>query len=94
MHRLMFAGSEMVEKPNGCNTAYQWIPTDFLVGEGGRPGQDPADPADTVRTLSYINNLHPEPHADLYESIATILGQFVPLFERMLSDQEEGCPRV
>ncbi|GMF38779.1 unnamed protein product [Phytophthora lilii] len=83
MHRLMFLGSKVVKKPQGCSTDYQWIPTDFEVGEGGEAGSDRGNVA--VRILSYINNLHPEQHADLYESIGSIFGRFVPLFERMLA---------
>ncbi|RLN06884.1 hypothetical protein BBJ28_00002002, partial [Nothophytophthora sp. Chile5] len=33
MVRLMSGGVEKVAKPRDCNTAYQWIPTDFLVQE-------------------------------------------------------------
>ncbi|OWY98410.1 hypothetical protein PHMEG_00030835 [Phytophthora megakarya] len=90
MNRLMFSGSEVVENASGCRTDYQWIPTDFLVTEGGEPGSDSDI---SVRTLSYINNLHPGQHGDLYDSIEKIFAKFVPLFERMLNDQEEGLPR-
>ncbi|KAL4102538.1 hypothetical protein PRIC1_006283 [Phytophthora ramorum] len=90
MHRLMFTGSEVVEKPASCNTAYQWIPSDFLVGEGGEAGQDDVS---AVRILSYINNLHPERFGELYASTGKIFSHFVPLFERMLSDQEQGMAR-
>ncbi|KAE8976938.1 hypothetical protein PR001_g24877 [Phytophthora rubi] len=89
MQRLLFAASVAVEKPLGCKTDFQWIPTDILVGDGGEPGND----GDVnSRMLSYINNLHPDQHADLYDSIGKIFGRFVPLFERMLGDQEAGMP--
>ncbi|EGZ19490.1 hypothetical protein PHYSODRAFT_488630 [Phytophthora sojae] len=80
MHRLI---------PQGCDTNYQWIPTNFFVNDGGEPGKNVAN----LRILSYINNLHPEQRADLYDTIGKIFGVFVPLFERMLGDQEEGMPR-
>ncbi|GMF38784.1 unnamed protein product [Phytophthora lilii] len=86
MHRLMFLGSKVVKKPQGCSTDYQWIPTDFEVGEGGEAGSDRGNVA--VRILSYINNLHPEQHADLYESIGSIFGRFVPLFEPIVKFAE------
>ncbi|KAI0708762.1 hypothetical protein C8T65DRAFT_740144 [Cerioporus squamosus] len=54
---------------------YQWLPTDFAVSESG-----------DVRPLAYINNLHPTRHAALYPPIASILGRFIPLFERVISD--------
>eukprot|EP00007_Cunea_sp_BSH-02190019_P001220 CAMPEP_0174238042 /NCGR_PEP_ID=MMETSP0417-20130205/10139_1 /TAXON_ID=242541 /ORGANISM="Mayorella sp, Strain BSH-02190019" /LENGTH=771 /DNA_ID=CAMNT_0015316847 /DNA_START=94 /DNA_END=2409 /DNA_ORIENTATION=+ len=53
---------------------YQWLPTDFLVDANG-----------DVRIVSYINNLHPKIHAPLYDTIAQVFGEFVPLFERMLT---------
>lgn len=89
MQRLMFTGSEAVEKPQACNTDYQCIPTDFQVADAGEPGEDGYVP---VRVLSYINNLHPAQHAALYDSIGKIFGRFVPLFERMLGDQEQPRP--
>ncbi|KAL3670205.1 hypothetical protein V7S43_004518 [Phytophthora oleae] len=87
MNELMFTGVDLVEQPNGCNSDYQWIPTDFYVSEGGEPG---VAGEIEVRCLSYINNLHPEKHVGLYDSIQQILGRFVPLFERMLSDRAAG----
>ncbi|KAI9060773.1 hypothetical protein FKP32DRAFT_1577374 [Trametes sanguinea] len=54
---------------------YQWLPTDFEVLGGG-----------SVRPLGYINNLHPTKHRALYDVISSILGRFVPLFDRVLSD--------
>ncbi|GMF62676.1 unnamed protein product [Phytophthora fragariaefolia] len=89
MYRLMFTGSEIVTRPQDSNTAYQWIPTDFLIADGGESRKDENV---TVRTLSYINNLHPEQHSGLYESIEKIFGCFVPLFERMLTDRAKGLP--
>ncbi|POM62223.1 hypothetical protein PHPALM_28649 [Phytophthora palmivora] len=89
MNRVMFAGCEVVEKRSDCSTDYQWIPTDVVV-EGGKPGYDGGI---SVRMLSYINNLHPDQHDDLYDSIRNIFVKFVPLFERMLSDEEDGQPR-
>ncbi|POM68059.1 Hypothetical protein PHPALM_15826 [Phytophthora palmivora] len=89
MNRVMFAGCEVVKKRSDCSTDYQWIPTDVVV-EGGKPGYDGGI---SVHMLSYINNLHPEQHDDLYDSIENIFVKFVPLFERMLSDEEDGQPR-
>ncbi|TFK53668.1 hypothetical protein OE88DRAFT_1696699 [Heliocybe sulcata] len=54
---------------------HQWLPTDFSVSEAGE-----------VASLSYINNLHPDEHKPLYQTLSGILEQFVPLWERVLGD--------
>lgn len=75
MATLMFAGSQQLVVGNGDQSdKFQWIPTDFEVDEDG-----------SVRTLSYINNLHPGEHAPLYSSIEALFGRFVPMFERVLN---------
>ena len=52
---------------------FAWLPSDFFVESNRR-----------VRLLSpYINNIH-HSHEALYRVIPTILGNFVPLFERVL----------
>lgn len=55
---------------------FQWLPTDFVVSEDGK----------SVKSVSYINNLHPEKHVDLHTTIEGLVGAFVPLFERVLTD--------
>ncbi|TBU59755.1 hypothetical protein BD310DRAFT_924125 [Dichomitus squalens] len=60
---------------------YQWIPTDFEVSESGN-----------VRSLAYINNLHPIHHRALYPTISSVLSLFVPLFEKVLSDALNPWP--
>ncbi|RPD53854.1 hypothetical protein L226DRAFT_548383 [Lentinus tigrinus ALCF2SS1-7] len=57
------------------SSRYQWLPTDFKVSDVG-----------IAVPLSYINNLHPVRHRDLYPTVSSILERFVPLFERVLSD--------
>ncbi|KAI8804834.1 hypothetical protein BJ742DRAFT_822600 [Cladochytrium replicatum] len=54
---------------------FQWLPAEFHVDRTYRS---------TIQ--SYINNLHPINHAELYETIGTIFGRFVPLFEAVLTD--------
>ena len=54
---------------------HQWLPTDFEVSPTGR-----------IRPLGYINNLHPIHHKEAYATLSSILGRFVPLFERVISD--------
>ncbi|KAJ1860159.1 hypothetical protein LPJ73_001501 [Coemansia sp. RSA 2703] len=52
-----------------------WLPSEFLVAEDG-----------AVTIKSYINNLHPVKHAELYPTIGTIFGKFVPLLENVITD--------
>ncbi|KAI0366059.1 hypothetical protein BV20DRAFT_688499 [Pilatotrama ljubarskyi] len=61
--------------------AYQWLPTDFAVSDDGQ-----------VRPKGYINNLHPERHSAAYETISSALKWFIPLFERVISDQLSPPP--
>ncbi|KAG9121084.1 hypothetical protein FRC07_003102 [Ceratobasidium sp. 392] len=55
---------------------FQWPPTDFAVSEGSK----------SVKSVSYINNLHPDQLADLHTAVEGLIGAFVPLFERVLTD--------
>lgn len=59
----------------GKSTKFQWLPSEFNVDEDGK-----------VFIASYINNLHPETHADLYKSLASIFEEFVPMFNKVLTD--------
>ncbi|KAI0750438.1 hypothetical protein C8Q74DRAFT_1374025 [Fomes fomentarius] len=62
---------------------YQWLPTDFSVSSTGE-----------VECLGYINNIHPTELATLYSPIMSILGRFIPMFERVLSDTLSGDPKL
>ncbi|KAG0041620.1 hypothetical protein BGZ83_001586 [Gryganskiella cystojenkinii] len=55
--------------------SYQWLPTDFEVSATGK-----------MKILSYINNLHPVEHAEMYPVLAEIFERFVPMFEQVLAD--------
>ncbi|QRV92099.1 hypothetical protein RhiJN_20117 [Ceratobasidium sp. AG-Ba] len=55
---------------------FQWLPTDFIVSEDSK----------SVKSVSYINNLHPDEHSNLHSTIERIIGAFIPLFERVLTD--------
>lgn len=63
------------------STEYQWLPTDFSVSSSG-----------DVECLGYINNIHPIHRASLYRPITAIIGRFVPMFERVLSDTLAADP--
>ncbi|KAG8686570.1 hypothetical protein FRC09_014048 [Ceratobasidium sp. 395] len=55
---------------------FQWLPTDFVVSEDGK----------SVKSASYINNLNPDQHTELHKAIEGLIGAFIPLFERVLTD--------
>ncbi|KZV96699.1 hypothetical protein EXIGLDRAFT_642899 [Exidia glandulosa HHB12029] len=56
------------------STKFAWLPTTFRVSASGE-----------VAAISYINNIWPEQTA-LFSVIERILGRFVPMFERVLTD--------
>ncbi|KAH7337291.1 hypothetical protein B0J17DRAFT_769439 [Rhizoctonia solani] len=58
------------------SSRFQWLPTDFDVSEDGK----------SAKAVSYINNLHPLEYAELYKTIEEIIGAYIPLFERVLTD--------
>ncbi|RXW15496.1 hypothetical protein EST38_g10359 [Candolleomyces aberdarensis] len=51
------------------STKFQWLPCEVDIS-GERP-----------KILSYINNLHPEKHKDLYHSIEDVIEAAIPLWE-------------
>lgn len=57
---------------------YQWLPTDFIVSPEGK-----------VKAKSYINNLHPVEHEDMYPVLEDILEKLLPMFEETLTEIED-----
>jgi len=53
---------------------YQWLPSEISFGEDG-----------SAKVDSYINNLHPERHAELHDVLATAVDKAVPLWNECLS---------
>ncbi|KAI9218066.1 hypothetical protein BC828DRAFT_407942 [Blastocladiella britannica] len=54
---------------------FQWLPAEIAVSEDGS----------LAEWTSYINSLHPETHAELYEVLAELFAACVPLLERVLA---------
>ncbi|EMD35985.1 hypothetical protein CERSUDRAFT_124535 [Gelatoporia subvermispora B] len=67
--------------PELASLQHQWLPTDFKVSNNGN-----------VHPLGYINNMHPTRHAALYKAVVAIIGRFVPLWERVLTDVVNPSP--
>jgi len=71
---------ELVKKKNlkycdfySISMNYQWLPADVIVTK------------DSAKFTSYINNLHPDAHAELYDVLGKLVYHFCPLFESTLS---------
>ncbi|KAG0360316.1 hypothetical protein BGZ54_009623 [Gamsiella multidivaricata] len=57
---------------------YQWLPTDFEVSPEGK-----------VKIKSYINNLHPVEHKDMYPVLEEVFERFLPMFEDVLAEMRD-----
>ena len=57
------------------SATYQWLPSEVQVDGDGK-----------CSFLSYINNLHPHKHAELYGVLEQVLEKFIPLFNQVLTD--------
>ncbi|KJE96361.1 hypothetical protein CAOG_006699 [Capsaspora owczarzaki ATCC 30864] len=87
-------GGEIIPSPPppkyrdfNTSTQCQWLPSEFHVAKDGR-----------VTIESYINNLHPVEHAELYPVLASVFEEFVPLFNltltAMLKEEDKSHLRV
>ncbi|KAI9216901.1 hypothetical protein BC828DRAFT_281617, partial [Blastocladiella britannica] len=54
---------------------FQWLPAEIAV----------SDDSQSAGWVSYINNLHPETHAELYTVLAELFASCVPLLENVLA---------
>ncbi|KAF9354695.1 hypothetical protein BGX34_010854 [Mortierella sp. NVP85] len=54
---------------------FQWLPSDVTVNTEGK-----------VKFLSYVNNLHPVEHKDMYPVLEELLEKFLPMFEEVLTE--------
>lgn len=53
---------------------YQWLPANLAFRDDG-----------TVRFTSYINNLHPKKHPEIYRLVERLIDAAIPAWERVLS---------
>ena len=65
---------------------YQWLPANLAFRDDG-----------TVRFTSYINNLHPKKHPEIYRLVEKLVDTAIPAWERVLSGtsplDEAGNPQ-
>ncbi|KAG0068868.1 hypothetical protein BGZ89_003959 [Linnemannia elongata] len=62
---------------------HQWLPTDFDITPEGK-----------IKARSYINNLHPVEHEEMYPVLEEILEKFLPMFEEVLAEIEKIPPKI
>lgn len=81
---------------------FQWLPCDVDISSEGSARYDPvhvefpisSDSSISRRITSYINNLHPHKHADLYEIIEKIIARAIPIWNLTLTPLREGPKAV
>ncbi|GAB1320932.1 Manganese lipoxygenase [Madurella fahalii] len=56
------------------SSTYQWLPANLSFQEDG-----------TVRFTSYINNLHPKKHREIYRLVEKLVDAAIPAWDRVLS---------
>ncbi|KAF9285145.1 hypothetical protein BGZ68_004130 [Mortierella alpina] len=64
-----------LEETEYLSEMYQWLPTDVDVAPEGK-----------VKIKSYINNLHPVEHREMYHVLEGIFERFLPMFEEVLGE--------
>ncbi|KAG0039807.1 hypothetical protein BGZ82_006660 [Podila clonocystis] len=76
--KLLVGVNKLMDVPEHLkdwHPGFQWLFTDITVSNEGK-----------VRFESYINNLHPVEHKELYLVLEEILEKFIPMFEDVLAD--------
>lgn len=75
---------EAVSDPDVYSGGFQWLPCDVSFTHDER-----------VSITSYINNLHPKHHRDLYGTIENVIVKSIPLWNEVLASTEsENTPRL
>ncbi|DAA78838.1 TPA_exp: Uncharacterized protein A8136_2623 [Trichophyton benhamiae CBS 112371] len=66
---------------------FQWLPCDVAFGSTNRPGKDShaQNPSSECTITSYINNLHPDEHKELYGVLEQVIARTIPLWNETLS---------
>jgi hypothetical protein len=74
-HKPQFYDDDMPDENYSMSNQFSWLPAEFDVDQKGG-----------VKIVSYINNLHPIKHKELYGTIAKVFEKFVPLFNKTLGE--------
>lgn len=86
-HRMMGSGAPvefaaMYDDPCSWSSRFQWLPSDVNVDEHGN-----------ATFASYVNNLHPDDHKELYQVLEGVLSKFIPMFELTLTNCHRAWPQ-
>ena len=65
---------------NNFSANFQWLPCDVAFHNDG-----------TTRIVSYVNNLHPQEHRDMYPVLEKLIDASIPLWNEVLSAWNEGA---
>ncbi|OMJ08618.1 hypothetical protein AYI69_g11007 [Smittium culicis] len=66
---------ENSQESNYYSYKYQWLPSEVEIDSKGK-----------AKIVSYINNLHPDIHQELYTTIEKIFERIIPLIQNTLTD--------
>ena len=82
--RRAFPNGDYINRSYWSQT-YQWLPANLAFQDDG-----------TVRFTSYINNLHPKKHPEIYRLVEKLIDTAMPAWERVISStpiDESGNPQ-
>lgn len=68
--------------PEFWSDTFQWLPSNVAFQDDG-----------SVRFTSYINNLHPKKHSDMYKTLEKLIAKAIPLWEQCLVPSNENGTR-
>jgi hypothetical protein len=90
IQRWVTKGAPIIPKVDSRNTSilwsekYQWLPANVSFQDNG-----------TVKFTSYINNLHPTKHPEIYRLIEQLIEIAIPAWDRILTPLTyEGRPCI
>ena len=80
---------ETLPRPNNdgdyrWSKTFQWLPADFNVPQG----------TDKVKITSYINNMHPQKHPELYSVIEDVVSKAIPMWNKVLTRANDKCAKA
>ena len=84
---------------NQYSHAFQWLPCDVKFRPDERSSNNNSDKGENLRCqiTSYINNLHPHDHRELYGVVERILDRVIPLWNETLAPlqaYQDRKPRI
>ncbi|RDW92924.1 DUF4246 domain-containing protein [Aspergillus mulundensis] len=78
-----YPGRRIAERVEQYSKRFQWLPCNVDIGQDGE-----------CRIVSYINNLHPAKHMDLYHVIEQIITRTIPLWNISITRLDDLPRRI